>query len=121
MRCLIFLFCMSLLAAAGCDKDREGDLITATIVSKGGCYNDSWIVQIDNPSPSRHAFICDNAPPLSSAPGGYNCSNAAIIRLPVYAAANQKISFRLVKDEGIQCLSYSFGAHHIKVKDLFFL
>jgi hypothetical protein len=104
---LLFLF-------EGCKKEKD-EFVTGTVIQKGGCYNGSWIVLIDNPDPSKQTFLRSSS--YTFPPGSYNCTNSVFIQLPATLAfPNKKIKFSGVKNQGILCLSFSEAPNHIDVK-----
>jgi hypothetical protein len=107
----IFIFLLSFIS---CKKDND-NFITGTVEVKAGCLTDSWLVAIDNPSPSRHSFLC--AGPVLVATY-YNCGNAVYISLPSsLAVAGTRVRFSYIQTDA-SCLSYSAAPPHIQVKKL---
>lgn len=107
----------SVLFFFSCEKDSDkSDRVMGTVQVKGGCYQNSWLVAIDNPDPDKHSFICDEATLAGTA---YNCTNAVyIIDLPEHLAkAGKKIRFSVI-EEIASCLSYSFAPAHVEAKNI---
>jgi len=97
-----------------CKKDKD-NITTGTVKITGGCFQDSWLVAIDNPNPGKHSFLC--AATLTTGTL-YNCSNAVFIRLPSsLAVADTRIRFSWISTEP-SCLSFSQAPNHITVKNL---
>ena len=104
-----------IFAITSCKKD-EGTLVEGVLLQQSGCYPGSWLVQIINPDPSRHVFICDQASPAT----GSNCSNSAmIVNVPAALAQPGKpVRFSNWVDQGILCFSSTMAPHHLEVSDL---
>ena len=111
----LFLPFLMAFVLTSCDKENS-DRVSGTVKAQSGCFQDSWLVAIDRPNSSDHPFICNE----TLAGAAYNCSNAVYItNLPErFAKQEKKIEFSVVTDQGIACLSYSFGPHHLEVKNV---
>lgn len=97
-----------------CKKDND-NFATGIVNVKGGCFQDSWLIAIDNPDPKKHSFLC--ATPVTTATF-YNCSNAVFISLPSsLAVAGTRIRFSWTSTEP-SCFSFAQAPDHITVKNL---
>jgi hypothetical protein len=107
--------CLLLIAFfVSCRKENE-TLITGTVISPGGCFQDSWLVAIDNPDFSDHPFLRPTV--LSCAPC-YNCSNSVFIRL-TGTLGSPGTRIRFAYHESVpSCLSSSEAPEHIRVRHL---
>ncbi len=113
MRYLI-LFLSFALALAGCRRDKE-NYVTGSVIEKGGCLVDTYLVEIPGATAEKIPFLCEPAIPL---PTSRNCENSVFIRLPAsLAIPGKKIRFVYAGTEP-SCLSYSFAPQHIIVKSL---
>ena len=112
-KAILFIAVLSIFFIS-CKKDKDS-VVTGTAAVKGGCFDDAWLIAIDNPDPEKHKFLC--AAPITVATF-YNCSNAVYIRLPsALAIAGTKIRFTWAATD-VSCLSYSQAPSHIQVKNL---
>jgi hypothetical protein len=107
---LIFTACIILTA---CTKEKNF-VATGTVINNLGCFANTSMVEIDNPDPAKFSFICNENQP------GLNCKNAVfIMNMPAHLAVpGKKVTFSIWKDMGLQCLSSSYGAHHLEVMDI---
>ena len=111
------LLCLFLVACFGFSCSKNGDdFVTGRVEIKAGCFDDSWLVSIDNPDAGgKHPFLRETTS------GGtlYNCSNAVFINLPSsLAEQGTRIRFKFTDAQIFSCLSYSEAPTHIKVKNL---
>jgi hypothetical protein len=111
---IILLFCIF----AGCNKEKH-ELVLGTVIQKGGCFQDSWLVSIDNADPSVHSFICED--PIPGGSSGFNCGNSVyIIKMsPNLTNPGIKVKFSKWKmDYGGACSSFSHAPHHLEDSDI---
>ncbi len=112
---LLYAVAIALLFISSCKKNTV-ITVKGTVLTKLGCFPDSWLVAIDKDSGERYPFLCDGFVPVGSM---YHCGNAVYMRLEgPLVQEGKKISFQFVSDEGIQCLSFSYAPHHITAKNL---
>lgn len=96
-------FAMTVVLLGGCKKDND-QLATGTVLQAGGCFQDAWLVAVDNPDPEKHFFIRKTIAPAGTM---YNCSNAVYIRLSAQlGVAGTRIKF---KGRNIEPSCYSFS------------
>ncbi|MBO9658402.1 MAG: hypothetical protein J7527_06220 [Chitinophagaceae bacterium] len=113
MRPLILFFSFALILG-GCQRDKD-DYVIGSVVEKGGCLADTYLVEIPGASTAKMPFLCEPAAPLSTL---RNCGNSVFIRLPAsLAIPGKEIRFVYAGTEP-SCLSYSFAPQHITVKSL---
>ena len=113
MRCLI-LFLSFALSLVGCRRDKD-DFVTGSVVEKGGCLADTYLVEIPGAAAGKMPFLCEPTIPLATL---RNCENSVYIRLPAsLAIPGKKIRFVYVNEE-ISCLSSSGAPKHIIVKSV---
>jgi len=107
-----------LLGLFSCNKE-DDEWITATVVQDHGCFANSWLVRVDNPSHFKYSFLCDpSAVTMSSWTN--NCDNAVfILDLPVHLRQpGTRIKFSKWEDRGLLCFSSIFAPHHLEVRDV---
>jgi hypothetical protein len=111
-----FLFSVLVLTGLfGCKKEHGSLSVKGEVVQKGGCYSDTWIVEIKDPDFSRHTFLKPAAPACDHC---FNCSNAVYIHLPAsLAKKGKKIRFEWVETE-FSCSASTEAPNHISVKNL---
>ncbi len=98
----------------GCKKNLDGHDVRGTVIQKGGCFTNSWLVKINNTA-AANDYLCEAT--LSS-PGGYDCTNAVFVELPAsLAEAGKDIRFDITGTQ-LTCLSSSFAPMHATVKNL---
>jgi hypothetical protein len=109
------LICLLLaILFTGCKKEK-GDFVTGTVVSKGGCWNTSYLVTIDNPDFTDHKFLRPTVLACFACP---NVSNSVYIKLtPDLSSPGTRIRFVFVETIP-SCLSSSEAPNHIEVKNL---
>jgi hypothetical protein len=97
-----------------CKKDHDVFVI-GIVIQKSGCFQDSYLVAIENPDFSQHPFL---RPSIQSCVACYDCSNAVYVRLNTgFEIPGTKIRFQY-KATDISCLSYSEAPPHIVVKNI---
>ncbi len=110
----LFTILILILLFSACKKNNEL-FVTGEVVSKNGCFQDAYLVAINNPDPSRHKFLRSA---FITCTACYNCSNSVFIRLPDdMNDIGLKIRFRYSATD-ISCLSSSDAPQHIQVTDL---
>ncbi len=115
MKQFYLLFLILLLSVTSCKKDKD-NFVTGTVLEKGGCFSDSWLIAIENPDPAKHSFLRATNFPTGTL---YNCSNAVFISLtPALAKAGIKIRFSGITNHMGSCLSFSEAPNHIEVKEI---
>jgi hypothetical protein len=114
MQRAILLIAVLSISFISCKKDKDS-FATGTVTVKGSCFDDAWLIAIDNADPGKHKFLRASTIPTATF---YNCSNAVYIRLPsTLAVSGTKIRFTWIATEA-SCLSYSEAPNHIQVKNL---
>jgi hypothetical protein len=113
---MLFLFLSIVLTGIlSCEKDNASLSVKGKAVQKGGCYSDTYIVEIKDPDFSRHSFLKPAAPACDDC---YNCSNIVIIHLPPsLAKVGNKIRFEYIDTE-LSCSASTAAPNHINVKKL---
>ena len=98
-----------------CKKNND-IIVTGTVISKGGCSPNGWLIEIDNPDPGKYNFLC---PDKSQLPVSYSCQNSVhIINMSQQSAiAGKKIKFSIWDRLG-SCQSSSYAPQEIQVFDL---
>lgn len=114
MNKIVLFTVIAYLAVTGCKKDRDGGELRGTVIQKGGCYSDSWLVEVHNPQAAQRYF-CEV---LAGPPPGYTCLNAVFIVLPPsLAEAGKNIRFD-IRSTQVTCLSSSTAPAHAEVRNL---
>jgi hypothetical protein len=98
-----------------CKKDKEG-VATGIVLSQTGCFDDYYLVAIDNPDYSKHSFLRKSI--MSSCAGCYDCSNAAFVQLnSSFGRPGIRIAFEFIESIP-SCLSNSEAPEHITAKNV---
>lgn len=114
MKKLILFSLIASLSITGCKKDRDVGEIRGTVIQKGGCFTDSWLVEVHNPQAAQQYF-CEV---LAGPPPGYNCLNALFIVLPPsLAEAGKDIRFNIHSVQST-CLSSPTAPVNAVVRNL---
>lgn len=113
----ILSFCLTAILVS-CKKEKN-NFYTGTVIQKGGCFQNSWLVAIDNPNPAVHSFICDG--PIPGGGSGYHCANSVyIVDMPSNLSnAGVKVKFsKWEMDMGGACSAFSHAPHHMMDTDV---